>query len=74
MLPLFPFALAAGVGGAVTGRSSAYRSVPGPPTRAGPMIEKATGRKQRPVSMENRMVPKISAKNVRRIYVNSTPL
>ena len=36
-----------------------------PPMRAGPMMEKATGRKQRPTSIEKRMVPKMGAKKVR---------
>lgn len=35
--------------------------------RAGPMMEKATGRRQRPTSIEKKMVPNMSAKNVRMI-------
>ena len=41
--------------------------------RGGPMMEKTTGRKHSPMAMEKRMVPKINAKNVRKIYVQCVP-
>jgi hypothetical protein len=64
-LPLLPLLLSC-TPPAVTGRSIAA----GPAAEAmyaGPISDSATGSHTSPASSENRIVPKISAKNVRRI-------